>query len=54
MRKRWLCGLLVVVLLLSLMAGLPTRVYAASAMTSSDDLVAYLKKIEGFSRRKSL
>ena len=50
MRKRWLCGLLVVVLLLSLMAGLPTRVYAASAMTSSDDLVAYLKKIEGFSK----
>ena len=49
MIKRWLCGFLAAVLLLGMVAGFPVEVRAASAMTSSDALLEFLKTVEGFS-----
>ena len=48
MRKKLLCGILSLLMLVAIFTGSPTA-YAASAMTSSDNLVEYVKSVEGFS-----
>lgn len=50
MKKRWLCGLLAVVMLLTTLSGMPLKVSAASSMSASDELIAVLKKMEGFNK----
>lgn len=50
MKKRMICFLLSAVLLLGAVIGLPFRVQAVSAMTASDDVIALLKVMEGFSK----
>lgn len=47
--KRWLCGILTAVMLLSIFAGLPLFVRADN-LKSSDAFVEVLKKIEGFAK----
>ena len=47
MIKRWLCPILAFVVLVGIFP-LTGRVQAASTMTSSDELVAYIKTMEGF------
>lgn len=48
MKGRWLCGLLAAVMLVSVLSGLPLRTNAVETMTSSEDMVNILKKMEGF------
>lgn len=48
MIKRWLCRFLAAFLLLGVLGAFPVEVRAASEMKSSDALIEYLKKIEGF------
>lgn len=50
MRKRLLCGILSLVLLLGMFIGAPVA-KAASALVSSDNLVEYIKSVEGFSAK---
>ena len=47
MRKKLLCGILSLLLLVVFFSGIPTA-RAASALTSSDNLVEYVKSVEGF------
>lgn len=49
MKKRWLCCALAVVLLIMAFSGTPLKVRATSSFEPSDELVAMLKKMEGFS-----
>lgn len=51
MRKRWISGVLAVLMLLSMTAAFPTTARAASAMELSEAAVNILKTIEGFSAK---
>ena len=50
MGKKWLCGILVVVLLLPVILQLPMPTFASEVLTSSDEMIAVLKKMEGFAK----
>lgn len=47
--KRWLCGILTAVMLLSVFAGFPPSV-RADEMALSEECIAIIKRIEGFSK----
>lgn len=49
MRKRIACGLLALMMFFSLFSGLATPVAAASDLSSSEDVIEFIKKFEGFS-----
>lgn len=49
MTRRWLCGLFAILLFLGMMPSASLKAKADSAMQSSDELVEFLKKREGFS-----
>ena len=50
MGKKWLCGILVVVLLLPVILQLPMPTFASEVLTSSDEMLDILKKMEGFAK----
>ena len=52
MNRRWLCGLLAAVMLVSVLSGLPLRTDAAETMTSSQAMIDVLKKMEGLAKRR--
>ena len=51
MLKRWLSGVLALVLTLGLIVTMPPKASAATVLTSSDALISVLKKMEGFSSK---
>ncbi len=50
MRKRWLCGILVVCMVLTMLPGMPLKTSAVEDMKVTQELVDFVKKLEGFAR----
>lgn len=51
MKKHWICALMAAVLIAGLFSGAAPRSRAAEAMTTSQQMIDVLKKMEGFARR---
>ncbi len=50
MKKRWLCGVLVLCMALTMLPGFPLQTGAYEDMTVTQELVDFIKKLEGFSK----
>lgn len=50
MKKKWLCGVLALVMLLTAFSGVKLPIRAAGALTASEELIAVIKRMEGFTK----
>lgn len=50
MKKKWLCGVLALVMLFTVFSGVRLPIRAAEALTASEELIAVIKRMEGFTK----